>query len=88
MANMRQLQICDNTQSKHNYAGAQSNLGVMYEYGQGVPQDYIRAHMWYNIAASSGDKNASKNRDILAKRMTLSQLETAQKLAREYVRKK
>jgi TPR repeat protein len=69
-------------------AGAQSNLSVMYEYGQGVPQDYIRAHIWYNIAASSGDKNASKNRDILAKRMTLSQLETAQKLAREYVRKK
>ena len=88
MANMRQLQICDNTQSKHNYAGAQSNLGVMYEYGQGVPQDYIRAHMWYNIAASSGDKNASINRDIVAKNMNPADISAAQKLARECVRKK
>ena len=68
---------------------AQSNLGVMYDNGQGVLQDYVRAHMWYNIAAISGkSKNASKNRDIVAKRMSSSQIETAQKLARECVRKK
>jgi len=69
-------------------ADAQSNLGAMYDKGQGVPQDYIRAHMWFNVAASSGEsKNASKNRDIVAKRMTPSQIETAQKLARECVKK-
>ena len=34
-------------------ADAQYNLGVMYEHGQGVPQDYAHAHMWYNLAASS-----------------------------------
>ena len=70
-------------------ASAQNNLGFMYVYGKGVLQDYVRAHMWYNIAASSGkSKNASKNRDIVAKRMNSSQVETAQKLARECVRKK
>ena len=43
----------------------------------------------YKIAASSEDsENASKNRDIVAKRMTLNQIEKAQKLARECVRKK
>ena len=26
-------------------ASAQFNLGVMYDDGQGVPQDYIQAHM-------------------------------------------
>ncbi len=44
--------------------------------------------MWFNIAGSSGDKDAVSIRDIVAERMTPSQLETAQTLARECVRKK
>ena len=61
----------------------------MYGLGTGVLQDYVRAHMWFNIAAISGkSKTASKNRDIIVKRMNSNQIETAQKLARECVRKK
>jgi len=60
----------------------------MYGNGTGVIQDNVYAHMWWNIAASSGDKDASENRDIVANRMTPSQIETAQRLARECVRKK
>ena len=66
---------------------AQYNLGAMYDNGKGVPQDYVRARMWYDIVASSGDKEAVKQRDNVAKKMTPSQIETAQKLARECVRK-
>ena len=74
--------------AEQGYASAQSNLGVMYGIGQGVIQDNVYAHMWWNIAASSGEsKKASKNRDIVAKQMTTSQIETAQKLARECVKK-
>jgi hypothetical protein len=70
-------------------ANAQYSLGFMYDLGDGVLKDYVYAHMWYNIAASSGkSKNASKNRDIVAGKMTPSQLEKAQDLARECVRKK
>ena len=44
-------------------ASAQNNLGFMYVYGKGVLQDYVRAHMWFNIAASSGgSKNSSKSK--------------------------
>jgi len=43
--------------------------------------------MWYNIAVSSGDEDAVENRDIVAERMNSSQLETAQRLARECVAK-
>ena len=69
-------------------ATAQFNLGIMYENGKGVPKDYVRAHMWFNIAAISGEsENASNNRDIVATRMNSNQIETAQKLARECVRK-
>ena len=69
------------------HASAQFNLGVMYGMGTGVIQDNVYAHMWFNIAASSGDKDAVKNRGIAAKEMTPSQLEKAQDLARECVRK-
>mgnify|MGYP003655751133 CR=1 len=54
----------------------------------GFIQGNVYAHMWLNIAASSGNKGSVKNRDIVAGWMTPSQLETAQKLARECVRKK
>ena len=68
-------------------ADAQNNLGFMYANGKGVPQDYILGHMWWNLAASSGQKNAISGRDAVSKRMTSSQLEKAQDLARECVRK-
>ena len=73
--------------AEQGYADAQYNLGVMYGNGTGVIQDNVYAHMWFNIAASSGDEDASENRDIAAKRMTPADISTAQKLARECVRK-
>ena len=60
----------------------------MYFEGKGVIQDNVYAHMWSNIAAASGSKNASQNRTTIEKFMTSSQLEKAQDLARECVRKK
>jgi TPR repeat protein len=69
-------------------AYAQNNLGVMYAFGKGVLKDYVYAHMWGNIAVSNGNENGGKLRDLVAKKMTSSQLEKAQDLARECVRKK
>jgi TPR repeat protein len=69
-------------------ADAQLNLGVMYLKGNGVPTDYVYAHMWWSIAASNGGKKVEKFRDWIEEKMTPSQLETAQNLARECVRKK
>lgn len=36
-------------------AMTQSNLGVMYGNGQGVPKDYAEALKWYRMAAEQGD---------------------------------
>ncbi len=66
-------------------ADAQFNLGQMYFNGQGVLQDNIYAHMWFNIVASLGNDDSSGNRDIIAKRMTPADISAAQKLARECV---
>jgi len=65
-------------------ADAQANLGVMYANGAGVPQNYVLAYMWANLAASTGSEKAGKNRDILARSMTPNQLAEAQKLSREW----
>tara|TARA_A100001037_G_C14573823_1_gene381410 strand:+ start:310 stop:507 length:198 start_codon:yes stop_codon:yes gene_type:complete len=59
----------------------------MYGKGQGIIQDNVYSHMWWNIAASSGDEKARKNRDIIAKRMTPTDISAAQKLAEECVRR-
>jgi TPR repeat protein len=40
------------------YAPAQFNLGVMYEKGQGVPQDNATAVSWYRKAADQGNSSA------------------------------
>ena len=74
-------------------AKAQNNLGFMYYNGQGVTQDYVQAHMWFNLAASSfppgKDRDtAVKYRDSVAKRMTRAQISKAQKLARDWKAKK
>ena len=33
---------------------AQFNVGLLYENGQGVPQDYVQARQWYSNAAAQG----------------------------------
>jgi len=72
--------------SEQGDAAAQFGLGVIYANGQGVPQDYVRAHMWFNLAASSlgGDegKLATENREDVAQKMTPHQIERAQDMAR------
>jgi TPR repeat protein len=74
--------------AEQGYASAQSSLGYNYYVGTGVIKDKVYAHMWWSIAASRGDKNAIKNRGVVEGEMTPSQLETAEKLARECIRKK
>ena len=69
-------------------ATAQYNLGVMYALGQGVIEDKVYAHMWGNISNSNGYEGGKKLMDYLLEQgMTPSQIEKAQDLARECVKK-
>ena len=65
-------------------ASAQNNLGVMYAIGNGMPQDYVEAHKWANLAAAQGNKVAKEFMDSIAARMTSDQIAEAQRLAREW----
>src|SRR4030065_319877 len=46
-------------------AKAQHNLGVMYDYGRGVPQDYTKALKWYRSAAEHGIPEAQHNLGLM-----------------------
>ena len=40
----------------------------MYKNGQGVPQDFVLAHMWFNFSGSNGGKDAVTNRNLVEKK--------------------
>ncbi|MBL0641313.1 sel1 repeat family protein, partial [Aeromonas veronii] len=42
-------------------AEAQFNMGLMYDQGQGVPQDDGQAMAWYRLAAEQGHVGAQFN---------------------------
>jgi len=65
-------------------ANAQYNLGVFYDNGLGVPQDTVRAYMWFNLSAAQGREGAAAFRDLIARRMNAAQIAEAQKLAGEW----
>ncbi|WP_172920060.1 tetratricopeptide repeat protein, partial [Capnocytophaga canis] len=45
----------------------QYNLGVMYDYGYGVPKDEAEAVKWYQKSARQGNEDAQKRLKILGK---------------------
>lgn len=78
----------------------QYNIGAMYASGRGTAQDYVRALMWFTLAAAFGDTKppdpfgikladtskytALEQRDRLMALMTGAQIAEAEKLAQEW----
>ena len=65
---------------------AQSNLGVMYANGEGVPEDYVLAYAWMNLAGAQGVDRAQEAKDLLSSCMTSEQVARAQELSVELLR--
>ena len=70
--------------AEQGLALAQFNLGVMYLNGKGVPQHYVQALMWFNLAEAQGEPHGQQARAFLAKKMIPDQIEEAHRLAREW----
>ena len=66
----------------HPYA--QSSLGAAYSNGDGVPEDSVEAYKWFSLAIANGFEGATYNRDRVAKQMSLSQIQEAKRLTREW----
>jgi TPR repeat protein len=78
----------------------QYNIGAMYASGRGTAQDYVRALMWFTLAAAFGDTKppgplgiklvdtskytALEQRDRLMALMTSAQITEAERMAREW----
>ena len=75
---------------------AQNLLGILYADGAGVPQDYVKAYAWYNVAVSKGwtfeteaesrdiIEAARENRDNVARRLTREAFSRTQSLSGDY----
>ena len=69
-------------------AFAQASLGILYRFGKGVPQNYVQAYMWFQLAASQDTEGAEESiaemHDAAAARMSPQQIAEAVRLAREW----
>ena len=74
------------------HALAQNNLAELYYAGLGVTQDNVRAYMWVSLASvhMKGDeqKQATENRDDVARRMTPEQIAEAKRLTQQCLTRK
>lgn len=56
--------------AEQGHVAAQFNLGVLFEKGLGVGQDYVEAARWYMKAAEQGDEEAQYNVALLYEKGT------------------
>ena len=73
--------------SEQGNAFAQYNLGRLYYLGNGVRKNMVYAHMWVNLASSNEFEMAKQLMELITELMTPSQIEEAERLARECVKK-
>jgi hypothetical protein len=72
--------------AEYGNAASQMQLGLAYLEGSGVPQDFVLAHMWFNLAAAQSQDGAREAREKLTTILTPDQVAEAQRMAREYTR--
>ena len=65
-------------------SGAQYGIGLMYDKGRGVTQNFVLAHKWFDLSAAQGNQSAVLSRDAAARRMSPTEITEAKKLAREW----
>ena len=51
--------------AEQGLAFAQSNLGFMYDNGEGVPENDAEAVRWYQLAAEQGNESAQYNLGVM-----------------------
>jgi TPR repeat protein len=67
--------------AKQGHVDSQLELGRMHASGLGVPQDFSKAHFWYDIAVQNGSSGAVFGRRNALKRLTEAQIAEATRLA-------
>ena len=68
-------------QAELRNATAQTNIGNMYEAGNGVIKDNVLAYLWYSLGTIHGSDTAKENKAELEKEMTPTELTVAGEMA-------
>jgi len=71
--------------AKNGHAAAQLNLGLMYRYGHGIPQDLFLANQWLYAAYLQEHPRAEVYLRSLGGLVTANQSHKARSLARDYI---
>lgn len=66
------------------FAPAQSNLGMLYLAGAGVPQDRVEAYAWLGLAAEQGEREALDLQPGLQAELSDGELQQAWQRAQQY----
>lgn len=70
--------------AERGLADSQFNLAVLYENGLGVDADMRQAYKWLSLAARSGDKEATRRRDIMKGKLQAGELAEAEAMVRGF----
>jgi len=65
-------------EAEQGNVAAQIVLGQMYYDGQGTPQDFKQAYIWFSVATAMGSLSAKKLRDQAIEKLTPEGIEAAQ----------
>ena len=71
--------------AEQNLAAAQSNLGVCYERGDGVPKYEAEAYKWDLLAAAQGDTRAKRNATMLELLLSPEQIAEGKRRAQDWL---
>ena len=67
---------------------AQYSLGLLYDKGQGVPQDIVEANKWLNLSTAAAPRRArearARIRDAMTAKMTRGEIARARLRALEW----
>lgn len=72
-------------QAEAGRAEALYDLGLLYSTGQGVDQNFVEAHKWFNLAAIRGVNRAAVDRLEVAQELDTKSIAKAQRLARQWL---
>ena len=61
------------------------DLGMSCMTGRSGPIDLVSAHKWFNVAAIHGNKDAIRLRREIAAEMSMAEITTAQRAARDWI---
>jgi TPR repeat protein len=71
--------------AEQGFPPAQYMFGLLYDKGQGVPQDYVLAYMWVTLGVAGAAPNErpawTRVRDAIASKLSLAQRTLGQRLA-------